>query len=106
MLRMYLALRALRSGCTAGVSFERRDGIAQDTVAVGGKGRRGREWRGSLARDVPSAGGGSGRGFNVRCVVWSVWGTLQSGGAVRSCAGSRARCSPAVDGRERRVLAV
>ncbi|KAJ7884700.1 hypothetical protein B0H13DRAFT_1889909, partial [Mycena leptocephala] len=33
LLRMHLVLRVVRSGCTAGVSFERRDSIGQDTVA-------------------------------------------------------------------------
>ncbi|KAJ7811450.1 hypothetical protein B0H13DRAFT_1926726 [Mycena leptocephala] len=72
-------------GVAAGVSFERQGHVAQDTVAVGGKGRRPRERRGPLARHVVSAGGGSGRDFNVRCAVWSVWnrdafkdGALQS----------------------------
>jgi hypothetical protein len=37
-LRMQLVLRVVRSGCTAGVSSERRGRIAQDTVVVGGKG--------------------------------------------------------------------
>ncbi|KAJ7898124.1 hypothetical protein B0H13DRAFT_1884360 [Mycena leptocephala] len=73
LLRMHLVLRVVRSGCTAGVSFERRDSIGQDTVAVGGRGRRRLERREPLARHVVSAGGGSGRDFNVRCAVWSVW---------------------------------
>jgi hypothetical protein len=40
LLRMHLVLRVVRSGCTAGVSFERRGRVAQDTVAVGGRRRR------------------------------------------------------------------
>jgi hypothetical protein len=66
---MHLGLRVVRSGSTAGVSFERRGRVAQDTVAVGGKGRRRLERREPLARHTASAGGGSGPGFDVRCVV-------------------------------------
>jgi hypothetical protein len=39
LLRMHSVLRVVRSGCTAGVNFERRDSIGQETVAVGGKGK-------------------------------------------------------------------
>jgi hypothetical protein len=110
---MHLVLRVVRSGCTADMSFERRGRVAQDTVAVGRRGRRRLERRGPLVWHAASAGGGSGPGFNLRCAVWSVWkrdgvkdATLQSDnrvGAVRSRAGSRAWCSR--DGRERRASA-
>ncbi|KAJ7819880.1 hypothetical protein B0H13DRAFT_2452565 [Mycena leptocephala] len=66
LLHMHLVLRVVRSGYTAGMSFERQGRIAQDTVAVGGRGQRRLERRESLARHVVSAGGGSGRDFNVR----------------------------------------
>jgi hypothetical protein len=37
LLRMHSVFRVVRSGC-GGVSFERRDSVGQETVAVGGKG--------------------------------------------------------------------
>ncbi|KAJ7878694.1 hypothetical protein B0H13DRAFT_2278996 [Mycena leptocephala] len=61
-----------------GVSFERRDRIAQETIAVGGEGHRWRETRVRVGR---------GRGAAV-------------GQYARSGSASRTRCSRAVDSRE------